>query len=417
MSIRRWTGFGRKAGLVAIGLATVWGVPGRSEVFAAERGVAVAEGSGAAAADGVTLPPLSPGLAALEAFDFAKTLLPPERLDPLSLDDLKRLRGIVFGRHGRVFKERDIQAFLLSRPWYSAADGFQNSALTDLENRNLDLIREAEARKHPHIEPGDLRFHMTRAFTEAELGPHTAVDLRVMKAEIEAIHGKRFNDDPWLQKYFEERYWYHAAEKYEPGSLTSIERQNIATIIAAEKRGRHLKIALGDMEAFQSQPLTEAMLVGLSLNELRLLRNEVYARRGKVFKTWWIQDYFYGQDWYTPDEQGREPKLSPVEQRNVAVIVKYEQKLHERLGLEPISDALLEGMYLEDARKLRQEILARHGKVFKDRGTQKYFSSFAWYRADPSFNEKKLSPVEKKNIATILAYERIADSVMQMVEG
>jgi len=32
-----------------------------------------------------------------------------------------------------------------------------------IERKNLDTIREAEAKKHEHIEPGDLRFFSDRA--------------------------------------------------------------------------------------------------------------------------------------------------------------------------------------------------------------------------------------------------------------
>jgi hypothetical protein len=32
---------------------------------------------------------------------------------------------------------------------------------------------------------------------------------------------------------------------------------------------------------------------------------------------------------------------------------------------------------------MRDEIYARHGKVFKDPWTQKYFASFDWYKANP----------------------------------
>ena len=37
--------------------------------------------------------------------------------------------------------------------------------------------------------------------------------------EVEAIHGKRFEDEPWLQKYFEERYWYFPSDKYDAKKL------------------------------------------------------------------------------------------------------------------------------------------------------------------------------------------------------
>jgi hypothetical protein len=46
------------------------------------------------------------------------------------------------------------------------------------------------------------------------------------------------------------------------------------------------------MYLFQSAPLTDSLLRGLSLYELRLLRNEVYARHGRRFQTPWLRDYF-----------------------------------------------------------------------------------------------------------------------------
>ena len=74
-------------------------------------------------------------------------------------------------------------------------------------------------------------------------------------------------------------------------------------------------------------------------------------------------------------------------------------------------------MFLEDAKQMRQEIYARHGKVFKEPWLQKYFSSFDWYKADANFTEAALTDVEKKNIATIAAYEKSAVTAMSTIEG
>ncbi len=62
-----------------------------------------------------------------EEFDFSKRAVTPEQLEPLSLDQLKVLRGIVFGRHGRVFKDFEIKNYLAERPWYKPDANFQNS--------------------------------------------------------------------------------------------------------------------------------------------------------------------------------------------------------------------------------------------------------------------------------------------------
>jgi hypothetical protein len=87
------------------------------------------------------------------------------------------------------------------------------------------------------------------------------------------------------------------------------------------------------------------------------------------------------------------------------------------LSTTPIARVLLEGLFLEDASQMRQEIYARHGKVFKEPWLQKYITSFAWYKADPDFTEANLTEVEKANIATIAAYEKRAVTAMSTIEG
>lgn len=353
-----------------------------------------------------------------EKFDFAARSIGLSEIKDLSLDDLKFLRGIVFGRHGRVFKDAYIQSYLKERAWYKPDPGFQNSMLNEMERRNLDVIREAEATQHENIQPGDLRFYQNRLFTTAKLGEHTGAEWHVLRAEIEAIHGKRFDEEPWLQQYFEERYWYAPAAQYDSKQLTAIEQKNLQTIITAQKKQRHVAVSPGDMEIFQSTALKEEMLAGLSLHELRLMRNEFYARHGRTFTAMWLQQYFDFQPWYKATEEGQPPvELSELEKLNVEAILRVEKRLREELGTKAIPRKILEGLFIEDARKLRDEIYARHGKIFKDKNTQKYFASFDWYTPDAKFSEKSLSPVERRNYATILAYERKASSMMDIIEG
>lgn len=358
------------------------------------------------------------GVEQWERFDFAKQAVELSQLQPLPLEDLRLLRGLVFGRHGRIFKDADIHDYLKARAWFKPNPNFQNSELNDVERKNLDVIREAEAQKHEFIEPGDLRFHSEKPFTVEQLGEHTAGEWHILRAEVEAIHGKRFDEEPWLQQYFEERYWYAPDAQYDVKRLGQVDRQNLLTIDAAQKKQRKLALSPGDMELFEKQLITEKMLVGLSLNELRLLRNEVYARHGRTFSTAWLQQYFFTQPWYQPVEEGQKPsELSATEKQNVDTIVAYERKLHDELSTQPVSLAMLEGLFLEDARKLRNEIYARHGKVFKDKSVQKYFASFNWYKPNPKYSDNSLTATERKNAAAILAYERKADSVQNAVEG
>ena len=353
----------------------------------------------------------------MESFDYARQKVAREQLKEIDLYSLKLLRGVVFGRHGRVFKDRDIQGYLKEQAWYKPNTNFSNSMLNETERANLDLIRELEAEQHDVIEPGDLRWWQAKEMTDEKLGTHSAAEWQVLRAEVEAVRGKRFEDDPWLQTYFEERYWYKADPAYDARQLTAVERKNLAAIDEAQRKQRKAAISPGDMEHFENRLVTEDMLKGLSLHELRLLRNEIYARHGRQFKTEWLSQYFWSQPWYEAREDNKEPVLSEIEQKNIQTIVAYENKLKESLSTTPVTDSLFEGMFLEDARKLRNEIYARHGKVFKDRWLQGYFKSFDWYRPNPRYTDATLTAVERQNAAAIAAYEKKATSVLDAVEG
>ena len=352
-----------------------------------------------------------------ESYNFGAQTIVPADLGGLEIYDLKLVRGIVFGKHGRVFKDPDIRRFLESRTWYKADSNFQNSSLNDSERANLDVIRIAEAKSHESVEPGDMRLYQTKALTRKKLGTHTNAEWTVLASEIEAIHGKRFDDTPWLQQYFDERYWYRAADKYDPKGLSDIERKNLQLIDTIRKQQRRVALAPGDMELFENKLVTEAMLRGLSLHELRLLRNEIYARRGRIFKTLWIQQYFGGQMWYDPKEDFKDEDITGTDKTNIETIVALETKLHNSISSKPVTQALLNGLFVEDVRKMRDEIYARHGKVFKDQWTQKYFASFDWYKANPNYTDASLSPVEKGNLVVIAAYEKKAVSAMSTIEG
>lgn len=60
---------------------------------------------------------------------------------------------------------------------------------------------------------------------------------------------------------------------------------------------------------------------------LRITRNEIYARHGRMFSDQDIQDYFNHQEWYVPQSSSTvfdESCLNEVEQYNVELIRSYE---------------------------------------------------------------------------------------------
>src|SRR5436190_437736 len=270
-----------------------------------------------------------------ETFDYAKERLTDAAVADRTLDELRLVRGIIFGRHGRVFGvDRDIDRYLRAQSWYKANPDFDNIDLSELEHASLDVIRGAEARLHAHVEPGDMRWWKARSLSESLLGEHTGPELRVLLAEIEAIHGKYLEDSPTLQAYFDARYWYRMDRDYDPKVLTAIERKNLDVIESAIHRQRKVVLLPGDLAGWLDKPITPLALENIGLHELRLLRNEIYARRGRPFKDQELREYFTSFDWYHPASSFNEASLTPVEHANAELIRRMESEASSRINFE-----------------------------------------------------------------------------------
>jgi hypothetical protein len=72
--------------------------------------------------------------------------------------------------------------------------------------------------------------------------------------------------------------------------------------------------------------LNEADLKGMSKNDLKIMRNEIFARYGYIFKTKEMADYFKKQEFYIGGMENVDAFLSEVEIKNVELIKKFENK-------------------------------------------------------------------------------------------
>ena len=70
--------------------------------------------------------------------------------------------------------------------------------------------------------------------------------------------------------------------------------------------------------------LIEKDLTGLSKNDLKIMRNEIYARYGYIFKTSDMKEHFESQSWYNPQHTDVTSKLTDIEKVNVAFIKEHE---------------------------------------------------------------------------------------------
>ena len=210
-----------------------------------------------------------------------------------------------------------------------------------------------------------------RLITQEDLKGRTLRELSLMRNTIYARAGNPFRKK-WLNDYFTAQPWYHAAAKMDASKLTELDKKNAAIIVEyethvprAELVARKQKLsakrkggsslspeetvelqllirALGETPdetetQIASDPITDPRLLDklltveqlsdYSRRDLRILRNTVYARRGREFKSVILQEYFGNLEWYKADSKYTDAKLTDTDKRNIKIIMSVENQL------------------------------------------------------------------------------------------
>jgi hypothetical protein len=158
----------------------------------------------------------------------------------------------------------------------------------------------------------------------------------------------------------------------------------------------------------ESRVLTPDDLRGLSKDDLRIARNEIFARRGRYFNSPDLTARFSKFSWYVPNTWN--PQLNPVEQANVALIDRTEPPAPQSDFLIPDSDrrvlapSELKRLSKEELRIARNEIFARRGRYFEAPDLKARFERFSWY--SPNTWNPKLNSIEQANVALMDQVEK-----------
>ncbi len=171
--------------------------------------------------------------------------------------------------------------------------------------------------------------------------------------------------------------------------------------------------------------LTYSDIAGMSTYQLKLARNEIFARHGRLFDDKDLQSHFNSQAWYNgyiKPANFKTSVLNSVEKANVDFLKAYENgttptatTANKTSGyiLPQSSSRLLtysdiRGLSSYQLKLARNEIYARHGRLFSDSSIQSYFNSKSWYNGyikPANFKDSMLSSIEKQNIDFIKSYE------------
>ena len=168
--------------------------------------------------------------------------------------------------------------------------------------------------------------------------------------------------------------------------------------------------------------LTIADLQGLTLDQLEIARNEIYARHGYQFQQQKMIDYFSNQSWYTRSQYKiTTDDLSELEYANVMLIQQQENSLSSGLGGDytyycgnfVIPDSSYRKITADELKYLstfelaiaRNEIYARHGYIFVSNEWKDFFVNEYWYT--PTAYSVTLNSIEEYNVGMILNEEAI----------
>jgi serine/threonine protein kinase len=134
-----------------------------------------------------------------------------------------------------------------------------------------------------------------------------------------------------------------------------------ATIVVSDQMQR------AEQKVVTGATLKGEDLAGLNPQQLRILRNAIFARYGRVFQAGELQQYFQTRPWYRARADYKESELTGADRANAALIKSYE----ETNGAPPRADAAEVVKEVADAldawaESTRERDLNAHSQAYAD---------------------------------------------------
>ena len=174
-----------------------------------------------------------------------------------------------------------------------------------------------------------------RRLTRSELAPLGLELLYIARNEIVARHGYDFST-PLLQNYFGMQPWYQRVPGKKSYNMNPTESRNAELIKEIEiKKGGPFIRYVDDIDTNSVDPdifpysssrvLSRTAVESLSLPQLSIARNEIFARHGYPFRSAILADYFSLKPYYTRNPRATSPNFNGVERQNLWLIKKIER--------------------------------------------------------------------------------------------
>jgi len=165
------------------------------------------------------------------------------------------------------------------------------------------------------------------------LDRYNITQLNFLRNSIFAHAGLDFEKtNPMLHDMYSEFSWYRP-NSTQSGTiyknLSSQQKQNVQTLLNEEKR-RGGGLVLADFYRVHNKLMTEKDLEKYDKNQLYILRNSLFARRGVSFSNPKLRAIFSYMPWYSPSDIASstvfDEQMSEREKANVKLILKMEKR-------------------------------------------------------------------------------------------
>ena len=294
----------------------------------------------------------------------------------------------IYARNGRTFVSTELQNWFDMQYWYTpiySPEQFSDAMLNSYETANVQMLSDVEASLGTYVlDSGNYSYDVvfrylngsgatqyyvnpdtyifydsdTRYLTDADLNSLSAQELCYAKNEIYARRGYIFASTE-LSDYFNGKNWYWGtadASSFSDAVFNSVEAANIGLLqqkeyalvpggyvldqpgytyqnIGSYSSGNIARATSDDFIFVDSASryLTDMEVSSLSLQQMCYARNEIYARRGYIFQSQELRDYFGSKSWYyptVPAESFSDQVFNSFEIKNIDLLKRYEYSIN-----------------------------------------------------------------------------------------
>jgi hypothetical protein len=249
-----------------------------------------------------------------------------------TLRELSILRNTIYARYGwSGFRKQWLKEHFSAQAWFKPNAKFAYKMISDVDRKNAHFIGTAEASlkqselerrrdellaRHGKVWNDKPRFRLKSGKEVIICDGNIPKDAELLSAD---------DDRPSRDCEFAKEKWYRPDSTFTMEKLSADDKIELGLIARAlGDMGLEWGPNLADRSLDQLLKIEE--LRQLSVRDLRILRNNIYAHRGRPFKSKFLQEHFSNLDWYKIDPSYTDKKLTKTDERNIKLIKTVENE-------------------------------------------------------------------------------------------